>query len=169
MTNKDSLNSDHSHSSGTRRTIGIEFVYWHLPERCISFPVKFTFAIIQISTRFGLIISNRFLLSGYVQSIGAQLALGNRTVPGLRQRTELTVKIRAPSFGAAMTINQMLLSMNLEVLSTYPIFCDGWTDIRSVLKPKDLRDRYSPPTSGSLLTSIRRTGTPIWTDPQFQR
>lgn len=169
MTNKALLNSVNSRSSETQNTIGIEFVYWHLPESSTKYPVKFTFVITRICTRYALTICSQFLSRGLALSTGALLAVGSRTVPGWRPRLDLTVKIRAQSFGAAMMINSMLLSMNSEVLSTYPIFYDGWTDIRSVWRPKDLRDRSWQLGSGSHLTSTQRDGTPSWIHPLLQR
>lgn len=169
LINKALLNSASSYSNETRRRIGIESVYWRLPETSVRSPVKFTFVITRTCTRFAQTISSQFLSRGLALSTGALLALGNRTVPGWRPRLELTVKIRAPSFGAAMTINQMLLSMNLEELSTYPIFYDGWTDIRSVWRPRDLRDRSWQLGSGLHRTSTQRDGTQSWIHPLLQR
>lgn len=169
LTNKALLNSDISRSSETPRQTGIEFVYWHLPATSVRSPVKFTFVITQISTRFASTISSQFLSRGLALSTGALLALGNRTVPGWRPHLELIAKIRAPSFGAAMMIKEMLLSMSSEELSTYPIFYDGWTDIRSVWKPRDHRDRSWPARFGLPRTSTQRDGTQSWIHPLLQR
>jgi len=140
LINKGPLSSDQNRFNETPEQIGIEFVYWHLPESSIRYQVMFTFVITRISTVFGQILFSRVLSSGLVESTGVQLALGRVTGPGWRLALPVTAKIRAPSFGVAMTIKRMLYLMNLEEQSTWPIFSDGLTNIRSEWKPRGARD-----------------------------
>lgn len=119
-----------------RRLTGIEFVYWHLPVTLIRYRLTFTFVIMVTSIRSVQIINNRILFSGLVESTGVRLAVAKVTRPGRRPGSMLTVKILALNFGVAMLINDMLSLMNLEELSTYPIFLDSSTSILSEWKQK---------------------------------
>jgi len=61
-------------------------------------------------------------------------------------------------------MNQMLCSMNFEVVSTSPTCSDGRTVIQCELRLRDHQSPSSPSTSGSPPTSTPRTGTPMPTD-----
>jgi len=140
LINKDLSNLEQNLFNATPEQIGIEYVYWHLPANSIRYPVMFIFVITRISTVFAQILNSRLLSSGLVESTGVQLAVGRVTGPGWRLALPLIAKIRAPSFGVAMTVKRMLSLMNLEEQSTWPIFFDGSTSIRSEWKPRGARD-----------------------------
>jgi len=140
LVNKDLSPLEQNPFNETPEQIGIEYVYWHLPANSIRYPVTFMFVITRISTVFAQILNSRLLSSGLVESTGVQLAVGRVTGPGWRLALPLTAKIRAPSFGVAMTVKRMLYLMNLEEQSTWPIFSDGSTSIQSEWKPRGARD-----------------------------
>lgn len=134
------LNSDQDHSSATQPLTGIEFVYWQLPETWNKSRVKFSFDIITPFPGLGPTIVNLLLFNDRSTVSGVQVEQESHTVLGTRLETMRTLKIRAPNFGAAMIINDMLSWMNFEVLLTYPTYFDGWTNILSQWKSKDPPD-----------------------------
>jgi len=128
--------SGRSHSVATAQPIGIEFVLRRLPELLITSPRTYTFVITSPYARSARIIYDRLLWSEAVQFSGVPLALVSRVERGPRPVARHTVKIRARSFGAAIGVRNMLLSMNLGEASTYPIFYGGSIDILSVWRPR---------------------------------
>lgn len=145
---------------------GIEYVYWQvglgliqIPGNLKRSPVIFTFGIIRTSTGSVLTLTNLLLSSGRLMSSGVQLAQGRVTVRGKKPAWALILKIRAQNFGAAISISNMLLSMNFEERLTYPTYYDGWISIQSVWRPKVAPVFSPPPNFGSRQTSTRSTGT----------
>ena len=137
MINKSLSNSELSQSDGTQQLIGIECVYWHLPESLETYRVKFSFVITTLSKELLLTIFNQLVASELLLSFEVQLELVSPTEHGWKQALGLILKIRVPNFGAAMEVNDVLLLMNLEEQSTSPIFYDGRTVILSEWKSKE--------------------------------
>lgn len=80
-----------------------------------------------------LLLSNDLFLSS-----GVAVDLANQDEPGMKPALMLILKIREANSGTAIVVKNMLLSMNLEEVSTLPIFYDGVTDIQSLWKSRDL-------------------------------
>lgn len=68
---------------------------------------------------------------------GGELELVSRVEPGKRPDWTLTAKIHGQSSGVVTKVKQMLCLMNFEVVSTLPIYSDGWIDIQYVWKSKE--------------------------------
>lgn len=154
------LNLELSLFGATRLQTGIESVLMHLPDEWNEFPVRFTFDITQISIDYVLIIRN--LLSDLLSArfSGVQLELENPIRPGNWQDQTLILKIRALNFGAATTVTRLLSLMNLEVLSIFPTFYDGWTNIQSELRQKEAQEFWLQHVFTLPLTFIHPTGIP---------
>lgn len=112
----------------------------------------FTFGVITNSAELAKTIYRRLEWSGPVQFSGAKLALASRVGPGKKPVWTLTLKTQTPNSGTVTEIIEMLLLMNLEVLSQYPTSSGGLTVIRSLWKSKDPRLCCELSDSGSLPT-----------------
>lgn len=97
----------------------------------------YIFVITQVSEELAQTMHDQLLWSEVVQFCGARLELVKVTEPGKPLAWRLILKIPLPSGGVDTRAKKMLLLMNLEELSTYRIFYDGWTSIQSVWKLKD--------------------------------
>lgn len=67
----------------------------------------------------------------------AELALESLAAHGMKQVFLLTLKIREPNSGMVTEINQMLLSMNFEAVSTSPIYSGGSIGTLCLWRSKD--------------------------------
>lgn len=71
---------------------------------------------------------------------GVQLELESPDELGTKQEWMLTLRIRGLNSGAGIKVSSMLYSMNFEVESTSPIYCDGWIGTQYEWRLKDLPD-----------------------------
>lgn len=82
-------------------------------------------------------IVHHLLWSDKFSSLVAELALENLAAHGMKQVFLLTLKIREQNFGMVTEINNMLLSMNFEAVSTSPIYSGGSIGTLCLWRSKD--------------------------------
>jgi hypothetical protein len=133
---ENSLNTEWRSRTGIARWIGIEYVYWLLPESSRIFPVTFSFDIMETCEEFMQTAFNRLLWSEKFMSSGVLLEQGNLVELGSSAEWTRTLRIHAPNFGVGTQVRDELLLMNFEAVSISPIYLDGSIDILSELKLK---------------------------------
>lgn len=139
------------------------------PEKLTKSRLAFEYSLIVRSERSAQILRSRLLLSVQSMSIGVQLGLVKVNKPGLRPVWKLILKIREPSFGVDMEIRRMLSLTNLEAVSTFLTYYDGWTVTQSLWSSKAAQLSLQPVTSGSRATLTRDVGTQTLTPPPSKR
>lgn len=95
----------------------------------------------NITAHYGLslqTIAHHLLWSDKFSSSVAELGLENLAAHGMKQVFLLILKIREPNFGMVTEINNMLLSMNFEAVSTSPIYSGGSIGTLCLWRSKDL-------------------------------
>lgn len=94
----------------------------------------------NITAHYGLslqTIVHHLLWSDKFSSFVVELALESLGGHGMKQVFLLTLKIREPSFGMVTEINNTLLSMNFEAVSTSPIYSGGLIGTLCLWRSKD--------------------------------
>lgn len=94
----------------------------------------------NITAHFGLslqTIAHQLLLNDRFSSFVAELGLENLAAHGMKQVFLLILKIREPNSGMVTEINEMLLSMNFEAVSTSPIYSGGLIGTLCLWRSKD--------------------------------
>jgi hypothetical protein len=82
-------------------------------------------------------IAHHLLWSDKFSSSVAELALESLAAHGMNRVFLLTLKIPEPNSGMVTEINQMLLSMNFEAVSTSPIYSGGSIGTLCLWRSKD--------------------------------
>lgn len=82
-------------------------------------------------------IAHHLLWSDKFSSFVAELALESLAAHGMKQVFLLILKIREPNSGMVTEINEMLLSMNFEAVSTSPIYSGGSIGTLCLWRSKD--------------------------------
>lgn len=116
---------------GTPSPIQLDVEGWSLSRQISTFVVTSSCAELNLTILRLLVSRDKFT------SIGEPLELGSLGSLGLRPGWMHTQKILAVSFGMAIGDIKMLLSTSFVVESIFHICCDGWIDIRLLLKLKD--------------------------------
>jgi len=157
-------------STGEAQETGRSNGYWQSLGTWNNAIRQYEFCITDPCVQFLVTMQSQLLSYVQQKSIGVQLELGNLDEHGMKQDCwSLTLRIPGPSFGVATEVRQMLLSMNFEEVSTYPISLDGLTDIQSEWNSKDHLPVYVPKDSGSRATFIPESGIQSWTKRQRRR
>lgn len=134
-----------------------------LPETLKKSPAIYTFVVTINSNELYKTISNQLLLYAQSKSSGELQVQVRATMLGTRRAYSLTVKIPEQSGGVVTEVKSMLFWMNfVEILPSVTCYA-GWTDIRSLWKPKEDQFRWSQTASGSPVTSILESGMLTWT------
>jgi len=122
---------------------------------------RFEFAITELCEQSALTLRNQLEWSELAMCSGVELVLESQGVLGNLPVWTVTLKIPIQSSGAAIKVRKMLSSMNfVETFQSRTCF-DGWIDILSQWKSKDLAVLLWPKTFGSLAMSSQNFGTQI--------
>lgn len=131
------LSGEQSPSEETQRQTGNQFGPPPSPEIWHRSPPMYVLRVIGPYSQLEPIMSQFRQWSEDALSSGGELELVSRVEPGKRPEWTLTAKIHEPSSGVVTIVKQMLCLMNFEVVSTLPIYSDGWIDIQYVWKSKE--------------------------------
>jgi len=156
------LNSELNRLEETQATTGTLLNSTPSKERLISCPPIFLFVITTPSRALARTTVNRLLLNEYVKSSMGRLALESRAGLGTKLVWMHSAKILVANFGVATEIKSMLLSMNFEEESTFPISSGGRIVTRSSWRLKDPLETSKPRTSGLPVISTPEIGTQSW-------
>lgn len=126
-------------------------------------PEIFTSNITTTSVESGQTIFNQLAWTDLVQFSGAQLTLVNHIGHGGLPEQTSSVKIHVVSSGMATQVKALLLSMNLEELSTLRTCYGGLTSIHVSWKLKEVQNHSWQPSTISHPTLNRGVGTQTWT------
>jgi hypothetical protein len=80
---------------------------------------------------------------------------------GKKQEAKRILKILVANSGVAMEVKMLLLSTNFAEVSTSHIYCDGWIDIQSEWKQRELVCHYPRQDFGSHLIYTQNPGFPM--------
>ncbi|AMB42974.1 hypothetical protein [Circovirus-like genome DCCV-8] len=133
-------NSDQEQSTGIMQLTGTELKSWRKQVTSIWSQRTFTFVIIAPLLQLQAImksLSELRKMSSFFMAEQVRESLGER---GKKPDQVPILKIHAANFGVATALTNMLLSMNLEVVSISPTCCDGWIGIQSALRSKGAAD-----------------------------
>lgn len=151
--------------NGTAQQIGMLSGQLHGSERLTISPQISVFGVILRLRESEWIILFLCELTAFVMSSGARLELERVGGPGMKAGTWLTLRILAPSGGAATRVSQMLSSMNFEARSESPTSFGGWTATLSVWRQREELNHWLPARFGLLPIWILEIGTSTWMEP----
>jgi hypothetical protein len=108
----------------------------------------YTFAVTINCEELAKTIYRQLQLNARQLCSGVVLGLESRVVLGQKQAWTLFLKTRSQSFGTVTVVRKMLLLMNFEELSVFPIYSVGWIAILVTLKLKGVQCLCVPAESG---------------------
>lgn len=135
---KDS-NLGRNHSVGIVRLTGIELKNWRKAVQSMKSQATYSFVITEPLPLLQVIMSKLSESKSLSLFITVQLEPAKVAERGMRRDFLHTLRIRVANFGVATAVMSMLLSMNLEEELISAICLDGWIDILSELKLKEVR------------------------------
>lgn len=122
---------------------------------------KSVFVITTTSDEFIQTLLDLLVSSETSSFTGVKVEPARRDKLGKTEVWRLILKIHGPNFGMATLIRKLLLSTNLEEVSTLDISSDGsTTGILFLLKSKEVVDPYWPKPSSLLQTYLQESGIP---------
>ena len=128
--------------------IGTRFERMLSPEDLTKFRPISTLEIMGTCDAYLRTTLNQLLSSGLLRCIGVRQAQASLEGPGKRPVSTLILKILEPSSGMATVVSDTLLSMNSAATSISHMYSDGSTDIRLLLKLKEVRSCCRRPIFG---------------------